>query len=50
MKMDLNDVTIIIDGIDKTRMIANCNKRGGVYYIKFINNLKLPTPITGVDP
>ena len=39
--MDLNDVTIIIDGIDKTRMIANCNKRGGFYYIKFINNDKI---------
>ena len=39
--MDLNDVTIIIDGIDKTRMIANCDKRGGFYYIKFINNDKI---------
>ena len=39
--MDLNNVSIIIDGIDKTRMITACDKRGGLYYIKFINNDKI---------
>ena len=39
--MDLNDVTIIIDGIDKTKKIANCDKRDVVYYIKFTNNDKI---------
>ena len=39
--MDLNDVTVIIDGVDKTRMIEICDKHGGFYYIKFINNDKI---------
>lgn len=39
--MDLNDFTIIIDGMDKTRMIATCEKRGNFYYIKFTNNDKI---------
>ena len=39
--MDLNDVTVIIDGVDKTRMIEICDKHGGFYYIEFINNDKI---------